>query len=110
MGTIDRSKRNISNTHSIKKNQEVKFLCGQFKNDIELVKKIIRLALCDLSSGKSKLRTSSMKYILSPEFEIDCRTAQIDHQQVLKAAHDMIPLKINQQRAITKKLMLEIGV
>tara|TARA_R100001129_G_scaffold147544_1_gene108997 strand:+ start:65 stop:397 length:333 start_codon:yes stop_codon:yes gene_type:complete len=110
MGTTDRLKRSISTTDSTEIIQEAKFLCGQFKNDIELVKKIIRIAIADLSSGKSELRTSAMRYILSPDFKKDCETASIDHQHVLKAANDMIQLKKNQQRAITKKLMREIGV
>ena len=110
MSTIGRSKRNISTTDSTEIIQEAKFLCGEFKNNIDLVKQIIRLAIADLSSGKSELRTSAMRYILSPDFKTDCETASIDHQHVLKAANEMIQLKINQQRAITKKLMREIGV
>ena len=110
MGTTDKLRRNISTTDSIEIIQEAKFLCGEFKNNIDLVKQIIRLAIADLSSGKSKLRTSAMRYILSKDFKTDCETASIDHQHVLKAAHEMIQLKINKQRAITKKLMREIGV
>ncbi len=110
METTDKLRRNISTTESTRLTQEAKFLCGQFKNNVDLVKEIIRLAIADLSSGKSKLRTSAMRYILSPDFKTDCETASIDHQHVLKAANEMIPLKINQQRAITKKLIREIGV
>lgn len=109
MGTTDKSKKSTSSTDSTRIIREVKYLCG-VSNQKNLLKSIVRLALCDLCASKTKLRDDAMRYILSNEFRDDCAAINLDHQSILEDVMATISLKRNQQRAILKELIKKLGV
>ena len=109
MGTIDKSKRSTSSTDSTRIIREVKYLCG-VSSKKNLLKSIVRLAICDLCASKTKLRDDAIRYILSNQFRDDCKAINLDHQSILEQVMATISLKRNQQRAILKELIEKLGV
>jgi len=107
MPTTDKSKRSTSSTDSTEINPEVISLFGGWER---LIHKSIRLALCDLTASKKKLRDCAMRYIVSTQFENDCQRVNVDCNDIRAQVMAMIPLKRNQSRAIIKNLIKEIEV
>ena len=103
----DKLRRSMSTTDSTETIQEPSFIYG---SEIELIKKIIRLALCDLLSNSQKLRADAQRYLLSSQFRTDCEALQVNCNDVRIAAAEIIPLKKSQQRAIIKQLLRQLGV
>ena len=97
----------MSTTNSTEKIREPLSMYG---SEHEILKKIVRLAICDLLSKSQKLRRDAQKYILSSQFQTDCEALQVEAEGVRMAAAEIIPLKKNQQRAIIKKLLEQLGV
>jgi len=107
MQTTDKSKRSTSSTASTGISPEVISSFGGWER---LIHKSIRLALCDLTASKKKLRDDAMRYIVSSQFEDDCKRVSVDCNAIRAQVMAMIPLKRNQSRAIIKNLIKEIEV
>lgn len=97
----------MSTTPSIEKIPEVLYTSGP---RTELLKKIVRLALCDLASNKAKLRKNAHRYFLSKQFNEDCDELEIGYNYILKTVALTIELKNVQKRAIINKLLEQLGV
>ena len=97
----------MSTTPSIEKIPEVLFTSGP---RTELLKKIVRLALCDLASNKAKVRKNAHRYFLSKQFKEDCDELEIGYNYILKTVALTIELKNVQKRAIINKLLEQLGV
>lgn len=110
MLTIDKSRRSMFTTDSTKKIQEAKYLCGEYTGNERLLRSMLRLSLCDLSSSRIELRTDAMRYILSDEFKSDVLSLDLPYESILSEINNTINLKQNQKRAIIKKLISKIGV
>tara|TARA_R110002012_G_scaffold312823_1_gene523900 strand:+ start:11462 stop:11689 length:228 start_codon:yes stop_codon:yes gene_type:complete len=75
-----------------------------------LLKKIVRLALCDLLSASKKTRKEAYQYILHAQFKDDCDKLELPYNYILRTVSVSIELKKAQKRAIIKELLVQLGV
>jgi hypothetical protein len=103
MQTIDKSKKSTSTTVSIGINLDATFRSGN--SYTELIRKVVRVGICDLGANNRKLRDHAMRYILSRQFQVDCKTSDLDYHKILAEIAEMDGVSQPQRHARIKQLL-----
>lgn len=103
----DKLKKSTSSTDSTEKTLEALYISGKLD---DVLRKIVRLALCDLLSANKDIRGDAHRYLLSKQFKEDCDQVKLPYNDILKTVSVSIDLKKAQQKAIIKKLLQQLGV
>jgi len=103
MQTTDKLRKSISTTLSTGINLDATFRSGN--SYTELIRKVVRVGICDLGANNRKLRDDAMRYILSRQFPADCKTIDLDYHKILAEIAEMDGVSQPQRHARIKQLL-----
>jgi len=103
MPTTDKSKKSMSTTRLTGISPDATFMSGQ--SYLELIRKVVRIGICDLGANNRKLRDEAMRYILSRQFQVDCKTIDLNYYEIIKAIATMNGMSQPQRHARIKQLL-----
>ena len=103
MQTTDKLKKSTYTTPLTGINLDATFMSGQ--SYVELIRKVVRIGIGDLGANNRKLRDDAMRYILSRQFQVDCKTINLDYYQIIKAIATLNGMSQPQRHARIKQLL-----
>ena len=103
MATTDKSKKSTSSTPSTSMNLDATFMSGS--SYLELIRKVVRIGIADLASTNRKLRDDALRYILSRQFQVDCKTLDLNYQEIIKVIASLEQMSQPQRRATIKHIL-----
>ena len=84
-------------------NLDATFMSGS--SYLELIRKVVRIGIADLASTNRKLRDDALRYILSRQFQVDCKTLDLNYQEIIKVIASLEQMSQPQRRATIKHIL-----
>jgi len=103
MQTTDKLRKSISTTPSTGINLDATFMSGS--SYPALIRKVVRVGIADLASNNRKLRDDAMRYILSRQFQVDCKMLDLHYQEILKIIATLDGMSQPQRKATIKHIL-----
>ena len=103
MPTTDKLKKSMSTTVSTAINLDATFMSGPSYE--ELIRKVVRVGICDLAATNRKLRDDAMRYILSRQFQVDTKTIDVNYRDIIRTIATLDTMSQPQRKATIKHLL-----
>jgi len=103
MSMTDKLRKSTSTTPSTETNLDATFMSGS--SYPALIRKVVRVGICDLAATNRKLRDDAMRYILSRQFHADSKTIDVNYRDIIRTIATLDTMSQPQRKATIKHIL-----